>query len=67
MALCPSILISLVILRASVLAEAGNSNCRAGCECKKMPGRDELEANCSLTNFHQLTTSILRPAEIKSL
>ena len=67
MALSPSIFISLVILRAAVLVDAGTSNCLAGCECKKISGRDELEANCSLEDFHQLTTFILRPAEVKSL
>ena len=64
MALSPLVLITLTILRASVRAEAGGPNCLARCECKKIP---ELEAKCSLEDFQQLTTSILRPAEIQSL
>ena len=67
MALSPFVLITLTILRASVLAEAGSPNCLARCECKKIPGRDELETKCSLEDFQKLTTSILRPAEIQSL
>ena len=56
-----SLLVTLAILRASVLAEA------AKCEFKNIPGSDGLEAYCSLEDFHQLTISILRSADIQSL
>ena len=67
MASSPFVLITLTILRASVLAEAGSPNCLARCECKKIPGRDEVQAKCSLEDFQQLTTSSLQSAEIQSL